>query len=714
MLPQIKEVPLQREVFPQRWQTVIFRNYGLVSTDKIASTLNCSEDAVILEAERMGLSAVKYDDRWEKRGFITLIRNNWFLLDYEQLETLLGFNRARLEFVLEKEDFLYVKLGEMKPYCPKVYYSPLTPEETVKTEALAAEISKRIPSTVRAFEFFKEENDGEEFRIENSSRNIRLVHGYLTPCGDAFMEDGKQYLPDGLLKEYARQGINGVWVHGNLSSLSYYPIEPELSKNYKLRRNNLKELVERCSKYGIKVYLYFNEPRGVQVDKIGKYAGWTGTVNNGVAHMCMEKAEVREYLYSATKDLFEDIKGLGGLITITMSENATHCNSAGDRTCNCPVCKNLPVEKSAADVNNILMKAVRDSGSDGKVLAYLWGWSSFMGWNEEKIRRGISMLDRDIVIVCASEYGKRFTTGGIDSQVIDYSISRPGPSETTKISFDEGQKHGLKVCAKIQANNSWECSAVPYLPVFGLVFQHLRNLNQINVQDYMLTWTLGGYPSPVLRMVADYAENPKDFCLGEWYKKVYGRQSENVEEAVELFCSAFKEFPFSLSCLYNSPKTLGPANLWSLQPEEKRSTMVCYGFDDYETWIEPYPYEVFVSQYKKLVEGWEQGLEKLRCIEDSVGVKELSAYAEAAYIHFKSDLLQTEFSYYKRDVKAYKAEISQLLSEEKDICERLLNLASQYPAIGFEAANHYFYNDRNLVEKIIQTQMLEEELTAIN
>lgn len=144
MLPQIKEVPLQREVFPQRWQTVIFRNYGLVSTDKIARTLNCSEDAVILEAERMGLSAVKYDDRWEKRGFITLIRNNWFLLDYEQLETLLGFSRARLEFVLEKEDFLYVKLGEMKPYCPKVYYSPLTQEETIKTEALAAEISQLL------------------------------------------------------------------------------------------------------------------------------------------------------------------------------------------------------------------------------------------------------------------------------------------------------------------------------------------------------------------------------------------------------------------------------------------------------------------------------------------------------------------------------------------------------------------------------------------
>ena len=36
MLLPIKKVPLPEEIFPQTWQTVIFRNFGLVSTDKIA------------------------------------------------------------------------------------------------------------------------------------------------------------------------------------------------------------------------------------------------------------------------------------------------------------------------------------------------------------------------------------------------------------------------------------------------------------------------------------------------------------------------------------------------------------------------------------------------------------------------------------------------------------------------------------------------------
>ena len=73
MLPIVKQVPLQKEIFPHTWQTVIFRNYGLVSIDKIAKTLRCSEEIVKAEAKRMGLSAVQFDGRWEKPGFITLV-----------------------------------------------------------------------------------------------------------------------------------------------------------------------------------------------------------------------------------------------------------------------------------------------------------------------------------------------------------------------------------------------------------------------------------------------------------------------------------------------------------------------------------------------------------------------------------------------------------------------------------------------------------------
>ena len=212
----------------------------MVSTDKIAKTLECDEETIAREAKRIGLSDVHFDGRWESRGFITLVRNNWYLLPYEQLKTLLGYNDDRLEFVLFKEDFLDVKLGNFKPECPKVTYQPLTEEEQKKTEVLAQEIKKYLPETTRAFEFF-DESSVKEIPLNSDENKIRLIHGYLTPCGDALTVDDEDYLPEALLREYQKQGINGFWLHGLLSALSPYPFDPALSEDYPLRRKNLQQ-----------------------------------------------------------------------------------------------------------------------------------------------------------------------------------------------------------------------------------------------------------------------------------------------------------------------------------------------------------------------------------------------------------------------------------------------------------------------------------------
>ena len=460
MLLPIKKVPLPQEVFPRSWQTVIFRNYGLVSTDKIAKTLECDVQIVEGEAKRMGLpdarsgkQGVCYDGRWEKRGFITLIRNNWYLLPYEQLKTLLDYDDDRLEFVLFKEDFLDVKLGNFKPECPKVTYQPLTEAEKEQTEKLAEEIEKYLPATTRAFEFF-DENSVEEIACEQQGETIRLIHGYLTPCGDALVVDDEEYLPEGLLREYQKQGINGVWMHGLLSALSPYPFDPTLSEEYPLRRKNLQKLVDRCAKYGIKVYLYFNEPRFLPVDKIGKYAHLQGTTWNGKACLCFEKEEVRQYLYTAMKDLFSNVKGLGGVITITMSENPTHCNWAvldeNTDVQQCPICSRLPAYKSAVAVNNVIAKALRDADENAKVLAYLWGWTSYMGWKKEETQQAIRELDKDILAVCVSECELAIEKGGVKSKSSIIPFPTPGRVKLRNLCFKRRRKRDFVAWRKFK------------------------------------------------------------------------------------------------------------------------------------------------------------------------------------------------------------------------------------------------------------------------
>ena len=698
MLPEIKKVKMPSLTLPTAWQTVIFRNFGYVKTERIADVLSCSVETVQGEAERLGLRDFGFAEDFEKSGYITIIRSNWFLLPYGQLMSLLGIDEKRLDFILEKDDFLSVKLGNFKPFCEEVTYSPLNAEQIKATESFAPKIAPYMTEQKsRPFDFFEKTTDYANEKRESKGR--RVVHGYLSPCGDAFATDCADTLSDELLERYRAAGVNGIWLHGLLSSLSYYPFCPELSEGYEERRANLNKIIERCEKYGISLYLYMNEPRALPAgcdEKYEKLIGWKGQRT-----LCLSHEEVKDYLYRAVRDLCESAPGLGGIFTITMSENPTHCNFVPGTEC--PICKNTPPEESAALVNNIFARAMRDSGCSGELIANLWGWSPYMKWSEEQIWRGIELLDKDISVMCVSEYDLEIEKGGVKNRVIDYSISNPGPSDITKKIIKKASECGHRVYAKIQASNSWECAAVPYIPVFDLVAKHLENLNALGVNDLFLTWTQGGYPSPSVSLACEYGEK---FDLEAWYKKSFG--DDRVRAAIELLCKAFREYPFSVTALYLSPHTLGCANLWDIEPEEKGSTMVCFSYDDIESWVQPYGVDVYLSQMDILRHFWKEGIELLETAEKNAKTEELLRYANAFYCHYLSDMLQTKFALCKR--KGDKNGMIDCLREERENAEKLLSLMRRDARIGYEASNHYFYTERSLLEKMLRMDELEERL----
>lgn len=698
MLPEGRKVKMPSLTLPTAWQTVIFRNFGYVKTERIAEVLGCDALTVNSEAARLGLRDFGYSEDFEKSGYITIIRNNWFLLPYDQLMTLLGIDEKRLDFILEKDDFLAVKLGNFKPLCERLCYFPLNGEQIEETERIRADLA---PHTAvcgkRPFDFFCE--DGEKTSKppkKREGRGKRIVHGYLSPCGDAFGGDQSDTLPDALLEKYREVGVDGIWLHGVLSSLSYYPFLPELSEGYEERRKNLGKIIERCKKYGLSVYLYMNEPRALPVEASPEFERLIGWQEKRT--LCLSNKEVVDYLYSAVRDLCASVPDLGGIFTITMSENPTHCNFLPHTEC--PHCKNIPAEESAAEVNNVFARAMRDSGCRGELIANLWGWSPYMEWSEEQIWRGIELLDKDISVMCVSEYDLDIEKGGVKNKVIDYSISNPGPSEITKKIIKRARETGHKVFAKIQASNSWECAAVPYIPAFDLVAEHLGKLHSLGVDDLFLTWTMGGYPSPSVSLACEKWE---DFDLDVWYRESFG--DEKIRAAVRALCEAFMEYPFSVQALYLSPHTLGPANLWDIEPEEKGSTMVTFSYDDLESWVCPYGAEVYLSQMKRMLELWTEGIELLKEAKNSEKQEELLRYARVAYCHFKSDLLQTEFALFKRVCD--REGMKNCLREERENAKALLSLSRSDPKIGYEASNHYFYTERNLLEKILRTERLE-------
>ena len=704
MLPETENIKLQKNNFPTLWQAVLYRNYGFVEDKNLADVLGTDIKTIKTEAERLGLKDIKYNPEWLKSGYLTIIKNNWFLLDYEQLCTLLGWDEKRLDYVVKEEDFLYVKLGFVKPHCEKARFCALSGKQKKETENAARILNRAGADEARAFGFF-------DFEKADSPRVVRagtrIIHGYITPCGDTFGIDSETYLPDTLLSKYAAVGVNGLWFHALLTDLSPYPFK-NTGERYVVRRENLRKLIERCAEYGIKDYLYFNEPRCMSTQDFSGQEDIKGTESGEFSALCMGTEKVRNYLYRAVRELFSEVKNIGGVITITMSENLTHCHSVGN--CNCHRCADFKPYEEAARVNNIIMRAIKDSGSKAELIANLWGWSEFLGWSKEDTERGVALLDKDISVLCVSEYDLKIVKGGVKSKIIDYSLSNPGPSEVSRDTLAYAGRLGHKTYAKVQFNNSWECSAVPFLPAFDLVYEHLVNLKKAGVENYMMSWTLGGWPSVTLDLVNSFGEN---FDLEAWYADTFGKNAEAVHDAIKYLCKGFSEYPFSIDALYLSPKTHGYANLWETESENKRSCMVSYSFDDYENWIKPYPYEVYVSQMKKLLDGFGKAIEILSEIKEDKEVYRLWLYTSVAYLHFYADYDQTVFSFFKRDLENNKDKIYSVLCHAKKATEELINLQKQDTKIGYEASNHYFYTTRSLKEKLLNIENLKKELEYI-
>ncbi len=101
-----------------------------------------------------------------------------------------------------------------------------------------------------------------------------------------------------------------------------------------------------------------------------------------------------------------------------------------------------------------------------------------------------------------SEWSTPIERGGVKSLVGEYSISAVGPGPRALNHWALARDVGLKTVAKVQVNNSWELSAVPSLPVLDLVAEHCHRLAAAKVDGLMLSWSLGGYPSPNLQVGA--------------------------------------------------------------------------------------------------------------------------------------------------------------------------------------------------------------------
>ncbi|MBP1588183.1 MAG: hypothetical protein ILO53_07295 [Clostridia bacterium] len=768
LLPVISGKRLTLDHFPDPLCAFVYRNWGIVGTDVMAAVIGATEEKVAQLGLEMGLRSCRADERWLKYGYLTVIRSNWHLIDYSQLCMLLNWDDEKLAFVIKEEDFFGEKLGGFKPDTGKLEWHAFDrsslPEIKRITEAF---YGKLPPETAAPFDFapvFEKaaadrrsgagryssarsapgegisSSAGSAARERSSSsagKNLieRIVYPYCALYGDTFMEDLGFSFPDCLLEAYRSAGITGIWCQAVLYKLAPFPFEPSLSEGWEERLANMRALTERLARYGLKLWLYLNEPRSMPKSFFEKNPDLKGEEGADDACLCTSVPAVRKYLYDAAATVAEAVPLLGGFFTIVASENRTNCfsKSIGGVT-SCPRCRMRSRSAVMAEVNEALYEGAASRNPAIRLIA--WDW----GMDLETALEFTEKLPRSVAVMGVSEQDMRKNIAGIETRVIDYSISVVGPGDFAKKVWARAKQTGHQAFAKLQLNNSWECSFVPFLPAFRQIYTHIKRLGELEIDGMFLSWTLGGFPSLSMKLIAPMFQEEITPPLRSLYARIFPEESlDTVEKACGLFSDAFDSFPFDLEVLYKGPQNFGPSCLLFSKPSGFDATMVGYPYDDLAHWRGRFPADVFEDQFRKLSEIWELGLKALealpaKLLAENAALRELYDSAEAAFCHFRSSYLQIRFiglrdglekgqgdkaetaeiaEFAENAENTEIAEMAEIAEEEASLALRLASVQRRNPCIGYESSNHYFYHTGMLAEKYLNAKIMKD-LTSGN
>lgn len=726
-LPEVSDIEaIKYDYFPTTWQAVVWRNWGYIPVERIAKALSASCEEIKEAAKLLGLNTDEpLNEMWGKRGFLTTIRENWHLCTYEQILTLLQITAEELAFILKEDDFMWVKLGEMKPLVEAPKYKPLTEKQLQQTKQIVALLKERFPAGYgkrdNAFAFVSEFHKpvgSEECHSRKSQKaeNLKLIYPYFALYGDALIDESIDPLPERILKEYADAGINGIWMQMVLYQLVEFPFEPSLSKGWEKRIESLKKLVAKAKKYGIGIYPYLNEPRAMSDAFFQKYPHLRGEAEGDFYAMCTSAIDVQNYLYQSVRKLFEIVPDLAGFFTITMSENLTNCYSRlylaerqGTHETTCPRCKNRKPWEVVAEVNNLMAKGAHDANPNARVVAWAWGWP------DEWAEKVIPLLTEGQVLQCTSEEAMKFCIGGVEGSVLDYTMSLCGPGEKAKKLWKVAKECGVPMSAKVQLDNTWEMSVVPYIPVFSKVETHINQLKEQGVEHLQMSWTLGGCPSPNLRLAAWLLEDKG--TLQEFLVDWLGEEvAEGVYKAQAKLSEAFSHYPFHMNTLYFGPQNFGPMAPLFLEHTGYHASMIGYPYDDMEGWRSIYPKEVYEDAYRQLVAGWKEGLADLLGYKGySEQLDEMILMAQVVFCQYESAYHHIQFVNRRNDdmeqgCDSNRSELLRIVREEMVTVQSLIDLRLQDSRIGFESSNQYFYTLQDLKEKMINLAYCEERL----
>lgn len=399
----------------------------------------------------------------------------------------------------------------------------------------------------------------------------RITRGFFSPtnrpprCIDELFDD-VDYYPDAYLCRLMHDGINGLWIYTRFSTLLPSSFITEYGQESAKRLEKLRQIVKKCARYGIGVYIFAIEPfffRDAPELK-EKYKDALGAeIPGGHRANCLETEFMQGYCEEAGKLLTELVPGLRGWISITVGEGLTHCAS-NLITKPCPRCGSLPRSRVLANAIDVLRRGFRKHKPETDFISWTYAHRT---WDIEEIRDYVQNAPEDCILMQNFEDTVREEQLGKERLGIDYWLSAIGPSERFRVTAEEGRKTGKRIFAKMQVCCSHEVASVPYVPVPGILYKKYKAAIDLGVEGVVQCWYFGNYPSVMSKAAGllsfmEPDETEEDF-LGHLASVYWGRRrKDEISRAWQSFEEGYRQYPLNVLTGYYGPMHDGV--IWEL------------------------------------------------------------------------------------------------------------------------------------------------------
>ena len=568
----------------------------------------------------------------------------------------------------------------------------------------------------------------------------RISRCYFTPSSHAAIEEAENelrddidYYPDGYLNRLMHDGINALWLGASLRYLVKSPLVEEYGVDAEKRVDKLNRVVEKCRKYGIKVYLFAVDPASSYCNPhLLKHPElMDDNVSGKWRLLCPSQEKGVEYLRTAVKTLFSNVPNLAGYINLTVGESLSTCASSGGiLRCNRCKAKFGTIGKTLAFVEKTIADAMHEVSPNAKYIS--WTYEQRI-WRYEDLEDACMTRDENVIHLQNFEDFGRPVQLGKPRVAYDYWLSYVGPGKLFENTIELNKRANRKTYAKIQVCSSHEISTVPYVTAPGILYDKYKYFYENGIEGVMQCWFFGNYPCLMNKAAGELAFLPFSETKEAFLKKLagiyWGRDADTVASAWLEFERGYRNFPVSVSFEWLGPMQDSPAVPLHLKPIDRSMPSTWLATDAVggdrlgECMCNGHTHEEIMELVGIMDSHWSEGMKLFDGLDscDYVDRCEQVSVARATSLIFRSGYNVIRFYYLRRllgigkgDASDILAEMRNIVLEEINISERMIPICENDNRIGYhsEAHGHKIFPEKlrwriDKLKELLDTEFVE-------